>query len=505
MRFSILPLLSVLLVLASPGTSAAQQPDAGADPAEDPQLARARRHFDNGVKLFRDRNYRGALAEFEEAYRLKPSASSLQNVALSLKALFRYADAADTLDRLLERHASELSADETRAVREAIAELNGLVGTVVVRTQPPDAEVTVDGRALSDDERKQGVRLDVGEHTISAEADGFGRATKTVRIAASTEPVAVQLELRATRGFLHVISSDPDAAIAVDGVAKAFGEWRGPVPPGTHRIQIYKQGRETFERMVTVEVGKTFEVRGAPGGPKDGGVEAPPGPKQPPPEQQGFYVLANIAALQPRGAPGNIKDPDNPAKIEGGGFGMRAGYRLWTPVAVEMMVEGSRHDISDACEEVDGKCPTGTDDPATADYQRPLSYSISTLRIGPNIRIMSSGQKLRFISTVGAGAVRHEIEITRNEDSANATIDGTWQGTNPYFLVELGAQLNLGHWLLEAAFMAYIDGTSNIRNGNETPRELYDEEPLNFFGLGLRGGWGEWEPAEDASLIDPAR
>ena len=76
----------------------------------------ARRHFKSGTKLYRDGNYGGALAEFEEAYRLKPGAGSLQNVALSQKGLFRYAEAAATLEQLLAKHGGELS-EPGRAVR----------------------------------------------------------------------------------------------------------------------------------------------------------------------------------------------------------------------------------------------------------------------------------------------------------------------------------------------------------------------------------------------------
>ena len=105
-------------------------PPAPAKGAADERTELARRHFKNGVKLFQDKNYQGALAEFEAAYELKPGASSLQNIALCLKALFRYAEAARKLDLLLARHGGELSDDERRAVREAIDELNQLVGSI---------------------------------------------------------------------------------------------------------------------------------------------------------------------------------------------------------------------------------------------------------------------------------------------------------------------------------------------------------------------------------------
>src|SRR5450432_2289645 len=96
--------------------------DAPAADAIDP-TTEARRHFKIGVRLYQDTNYQGALAEFEAAYAAKPGPGSLQNVALCQKALFRYREAAATLDQLLSKHAAELSEGEQKAVRDAIAEL----------------------------------------------------------------------------------------------------------------------------------------------------------------------------------------------------------------------------------------------------------------------------------------------------------------------------------------------------------------------------------------------
>ena len=108
----------------------------------------ARRHFKLGIRLYQDTNYPGALAEFEAAYAAKPGPGSLQNVALSQKALFRYREAAATLELLLARHEAELSEGERKAVRDTISELSALVGSIVVSVEPSEAKVTIDGRAF---------------------------------------------------------------------------------------------------------------------------------------------------------------------------------------------------------------------------------------------------------------------------------------------------------------------------------------------------------------------
>ena len=61
--------LAVLPLLGVPPRSAAAAPEAETAVEQDPATRAARRHFQSGIKLYRDANYSGALAEFEAAYR----------------------------------------------------------------------------------------------------------------------------------------------------------------------------------------------------------------------------------------------------------------------------------------------------------------------------------------------------------------------------------------------------------------------------------------------------
>jgi len=80
---------------------------AGSDPAAPDE---AKRHFTNGVHLFEDRNFAGALVEFEASFQQNPTAAALQNIAVCQKGLFRYADAISTLERMLREFAARTPA-----------------------------------------------------------------------------------------------------------------------------------------------------------------------------------------------------------------------------------------------------------------------------------------------------------------------------------------------------------------------------------------------------------
>ena len=456
--------------------------DAGARPPQAEQQALGRQHFRNGVKLFQDGNYSGALAEFEAAYRLKPSAASLQNIALSLKALFRYSEAAETLNRLLARHGSELTQAERTTIREAIDELSSLVGTIVLRVQPTNARVSVDGKPLDANQRARPIPLDVGEHTIVAEAPGFARATRTERVVAGQQQIPVVISLEPVMGFLTVSADDPDAAIAVDGRALAYHHWQGPVSPGRHLVQVYKPGHLGFERIAEVSVGQTLHIE-APLGPRvaddSADVKASAGASPPPPpapgasvqpEQRGFYGLVALSGLGVQDEPDFLGEERFQAS--GGSFGVRAGYRIWAPVGVELLLEGGRLEAKGQC------CVAGVE----------RDVEIDSFRVGPNLRVMSSGQSWRFTSTAGVGAVQHTFRLLPTDEGGSAR---KAKGVDPYFLLELGAQLNLGHVLLELCAVAFIDGTTNIRYSDASGPGF---NGLRMLGLGLRAGFSEWRP-----------
>jgi hypothetical protein len=447
----------------------------------------ARKHFRTGVKLYNDGNYDGARAEFEAAYALKPGPSSLQNIALCQKAQFHYVEAVDTLDRLLAAHGTSLSDAEKQAVQTAIAELNGVIGTIVVDVSPADASITLDGTPVAPAQRDRGIRVSVGEHTLEAKASGYAPGRGVVRVVGG-QKAKWSLALRATAGFVDVVADDPEAAIAIDDTGLAYGRWSGPLSPGRHYVQVYKAGYETFEKSFWLEPGQKLPIA-ARLGPKDDSADESDAPSQPgtvprPPQrpQRGFYALGALSLVGLDEAPQDL-NIDKAKSTAGGSLGVRAGYRLWTPVGAEFVLEGGQHKIPDACQkDALGNCVD-------------RSYTLSSLRVGGAVRLMSSGSRLRFTATLGVGAVRHKLHLARLDESKPG---GDAEGFDPFFMAELGAQYNAGHVLLELCLVAFLDGASNLNGrldgGEDTPVFGDHAGALPMLGAGLRVGWGEWRP-----------
>lgn len=486
----------VCMATVAQGQPAAPKPAAKA-PSESDQKA-ARDYFRKGLKLFKDRNYSGALASFEASYAAKPSPATLLNIALAQKEMFRYSEAADTLRKLLRQHAAEISSEEKREYQRAIEELEGLVGSVELTVVPNDARVTVNGRVLGQKDRDK-LRLDVGEHVFTAEAPGYTRVTKKVSVAGGGGPVPIRLELKATKGFIAVTSGDPQAAIAIDGNAVAFHTWKGPVEPGRHYVQVYKKGFQPFEQVVFVELGKTAQVKAKLGPPaelededEDGEIVLdlpdPKNRKRKNLEQRGWYVLGAVSALSLDRNPA-VFDQSG-ADVAGGSFGVRGGYRLWRPVAIEALAEVAANSVTASCNP-DGQtdtCPENTD----------RDFALFSARAGLNLRILSGGDKLRFSGAAGFGAVNQRLEVDRTEvEDGEALPKSTAQGVDPYFMIEAGAQYNAGNILLELSVVTYFNSTSNLSSdddafGDDEP--IFRNDGLITAGIGFRMGWSQWAP-----------
>jgi hypothetical protein len=442
----------------------------------------ARRHFKAGTKLYRDGNYGGALAEFEEAYRLKPGVGSLQNVALSQKGLFRYAEAAATLEQLLNEHGAELSEGERRAVDEALAELKGLVASVKLHVVPESARVLLDGRALAPTEWAGPLVLNVGEHTLNVDAPGYSPERRVLRVAGGQRELPVEVSLRCIAGFVDVTSNDPTANIAIDGLPKARRAYRGPVEPDTdHLVQVYREGVEPFEQTFQVGVCKTVSIQAQLEGlenapsvdPNDAQASLPGAP--PRHVQKGFFGLLSLDLL------GLSKQPLNLAKAQsGGGFGalgLRAGYRLSNPVALALRLDAGIMQAQGAYDETN---------------MASRDYSLSSIHFGPDLKLMTTGERLRFVATVGAGVVHHRLSVSK-------VAPDEVRGVDPYFALELSLGFNYRQFLGEIGVIALIDGSTALQKGfsEDSNRALTRDlgTTLPMLGLGLRGGFSQWRPA----------
>ncbi len=442
-----------------------------------------KRHFRAGVALYQGGNYNGALAEFQASQQLRPTASALQNVALCQKALFRYVEAIETLEKLLQLYGDKLPTGEKKAVRDAIDEMRPRVASVVVAVTPPGASLNVDGRPVNGGAERR-VQLDVGEHVFEAEAPGHRPYAKRIPFAAADR--RIEVALTPELGTLTVRADDVEAAIAVDGVPRGHGTWSGQVSAGVkHSVTVYKPGRQTVALEATVAPGDKQELKAtlAPGA-----SQPPPYLYTPPPERaqrQGFYGFLSASTYIVTNHPANFAVPeDSNVTLDGAYFGLRAGYRLTNLFGIEALFEAGRHSVSPGCYSRD---VTSVNDCNDGEIGTPKpKYTLAGRRLGVSGRLWIPVPPFALVGTLGIGAVNHDFRIGASADGLAAIDANAWNG---YAMLEGGAEFNIRRLLLDVVIVVVGEGANNLEGRGPNGRSAYDSN-LAMVGLGLRLGYG---------------
>jgi hypothetical protein len=172
----------------------------------------AGRHFQRGVELYNDGDFRGALVEFKRAYALLPRATVLYDIGETEYQLQDYAKALSTLRRFLaETGPNALHRAEVEATVET---LRGRVGRLALNTDAAGCEVSVDDQPAGLTPLPAPVAVSVGPRKLSVACAGQATVVRMLEIAGG----------ETTRVDLNLLPPAPPAA-----VVKA-----APTPPPSH-------------------------------------------------------------------------------------------------------------------------------------------------------------------------------------------------------------------------------------------------------------------------------
>lgn len=172
---------AAVVVLLTTARVSAQEPATAGEAQDEPStLERAHAHFLLGLDLFRARDFRKALAEFERAAKLSPTADLWFNIGRAHEELGQYGEAARAFDRYLR---DRVDAPDAPAVKARIAKLNALLraartrqaeerelGSLRIRGRAARSLVFLDGQPLQD--VSEPVLLPVGRHRFDVTQPG---------------------------------------------------------------------------------------------------------------------------------------------------------------------------------------------------------------------------------------------------------------------------------------------------------------------------------------------
>lgn len=189
-RLAVMVVLAISAVL--PSLARAQAPSAA-------QIADAGKHFQRGVTLYNEADYRAALVEFRRAYETAPNAAVLYNIGQTYYQLQNYAAALVALGRYLTEAGP--GAAHRREVETTIDTLQSRVGKVAVTTSVPGCDITVDDELVGKTPLEDSVLVSIGRRKITALRDGRVAETRFVDVAAGdTVSVALAINTPADQG-----------------------------------------------------------------------------------------------------------------------------------------------------------------------------------------------------------------------------------------------------------------------------------------------------------------
>lgn len=471
-----LALTLALSVAMVPVAAAAQdkdpKPTAAASPLPDSSTDLYRQHLDVGISFYEQKNYPAAIAEFEEAYKARPKASPLVNMALCYKAQFAYTRAIKALETALSRHADTMDENDKKAAEAEIEEMRARLSYVTFKVTPPDFSVEVDGERFPD-ARTAAVPLSPGPHNLKISADGFASIEQQITVASGAR--VIEYTLIPNQGFVHIKSPGPAFEIAVDGKVLGTGEWSGLLSPGPHTVEWYvPRSASVYRVRLDVEVGRVYDLSPGKGGIPitETGAPALPPVKPPPPRPvTGFFALATISPFWPTEQPRAFSTEGASAGVS---VGARAGYRVNTPVSFDAAISYSNL-------------------LARRELEQDIDYKLELFRAGLNMRLMTPGKVARFYGNFGGGMVFDSLDfsydasqngLTRCIGTNNASCTDA-KGFDGYLQFEAGLQLSLGNILVDGTFGTIFQSTRGFGL-----RTYSDWLPL--IEVGLRVGYAAW-------------
>jgi len=235
-------------ILAGPVGGGARVAFADPQPAS---VKEAGKHFQRGVSLYNEADYRAALVEFRRAYDIAPNSAVLYNIGQAYYQLQNYAAALTTLERYLSE--SGAAAPHRPEVEQTIGTLLARVGKVAITTNVAECDITVDDEPVGKTPLAEPVLVSIGRRKVTVTREGRPPETRYVDVAAGdTVPLVVQLgepTTSATAALGRSTPPDPGRKFVLIGEVTTAALGAGAIVAGFFAVKAssdLKTARDKF-------------------------------------------------------------------------------------------------------------------------------------------------------------------------------------------------------------------------------------------------------------------
>lgn len=259
-------LLTVLVVVTSfapaagaggPATASSAAPGAPDARDRDARVAELKKR---GDELLDGRRYAEALAAYDDAYALNPTAALLYNRGRALQFLGRYPEALGAIEQFAKEASPELR-DRVPALARLLADLRGRVGTLVVSGVLDGARVLVNDRQVGVTPLAGPLSVPAGRVTLDVFAEGYFPLHRDVEVAPrTTRTLDLRLVSRDTAGLLVVRAHVPATRVSIDGTAFGLAPVEAGLLVGSHRVVAESDGYDAAATQVVMQAGDRRET-----------------------------------------------------------------------------------------------------------------------------------------------------------------------------------------------------------------------------------------------------
>jgi hypothetical protein len=248
-------LLAALVLLGIAGSARAQ-----------PGVAESEEHFQRGLRLWDQSDFKGALVQLRRSYELNPKPDILYNVAFVLVRLDDPVPAVEALDRIL-RDPGSLPAERVETARRTREEQASHIGQLLVRSNV-DASLSLDGVLIGRTPMTAAVPVGRGRHWLTASAEGQSPFVDHFEIGGGqTLELPINLvPMQGTPAQLSITCPVPGADVLLDGRVVGRTPLSGslPVAPGGHEVMLRRPGYQEARSSLVLAGGASQLLALAP-------------------------------------------------------------------------------------------------------------------------------------------------------------------------------------------------------------------------------------------------
>jgi tetratricopeptide (TPR) repeat protein len=234
---------------------------------EAPDIVAARLN-EEGKALVRDGKYVEALAKFRKALDLFPISNAIFNVGSMLYTLKRYEEAFPYLEQTLKAPLDPRQLEIVRQHKAVVLDkLKNSHAVMFLRSNPPNALITVNGRALPFKTPGR-VLVPFGATDIELDLPGYKKKIMVIRSSIDSPPRDALVRLEREEPYAKAKITCPNGAdVFIDGTMRGFNMVRIKLLTGDHTIRCGKTSKtEAFEQKIHVEKGlsNAYDLSGGP-------------------------------------------------------------------------------------------------------------------------------------------------------------------------------------------------------------------------------------------------